>query len=42
MSYQFAVQPSAATSDGRVRLRFQDVPGEFDPSIADIWAVPVG
>ncbi|WP_158853379.1 family 78 glycoside hydrolase catalytic domain [Saccharothrix deserti] len=38
-TYQFLVQPSADTADGKVRIRFQDVPGDFDPSIADVWSV---
>ncbi|ONI87660.1 hypothetical protein ALI22I_20815 [Saccharothrix sp. ALI-22-I] len=38
-TYQFVVQPSADTADGKVRIRFQDVPGDFDPSIADLWSV---
>jgi hypothetical protein len=42
VSYQFVVEPSADTADGAVRVRFQDVPGGFDPSIADVWSVPVG
>jgi alpha-L-rhamnosidase len=33
------VQPSADTADGRVRIRFQDVPGDYDPSIADVWSL---
>ncbi|KAB2340198.1 family 78 glycoside hydrolase catalytic domain [Actinomadura rudentiformis] len=41
VTYQFVVQPSADTADGQVRIRFQDVPGDFDPSIADIWSVPL-
>jgi hypothetical protein len=24
-----------------VRVRFQDVDGDYDPSIADLWAVPL-
>jgi hypothetical protein len=35
------VQPSAGTADGKVRIRFQDVPGDYDPSIADVWVVPL-
>jgi hypothetical protein len=41
VTYQFVVQPSEDTADGRVRIRFQDVAGGFDPSIADLWAVPM-
>ncbi len=29
------------TADGTVRLRFQDVDGGYDPSIADVWILPV-
>ncbi|MBP2330678.1 alpha-L-rhamnosidase [Kibdelosporangium banguiense] len=39
VTYQFLVQPSADTADGKVRLRFQDAPGDYDPSIADVWSV---
>jgi hypothetical protein len=39
VTYQFLVQPSADTADGRVRIRFQDVPGDYDPSIADVWSL---
>jgi hypothetical protein len=39
VTYQFVVQPSADTADGKVRIRFQDVPGDYDPSIADVWSV---
>ncbi|NUT99270.1 MAG: family 78 glycoside hydrolase catalytic domain [Saccharothrix sp.] len=39
VQYEFTVQPSGATADGVVRLRYQDVPGDFDPSIADVWVV---
>ncbi len=41
VTYQFVVQPSADTADGKVRIRFQDVPGDYDPSIADVWVVPL-
>jgi alpha-L-rhamnosidase len=41
VTYQFVVQPSDQTADGRVRIRFQDVAGDFDPSIADLWVVPM-
>ncbi|WP_431953381.1 family 78 glycoside hydrolase catalytic domain [Actinacidiphila sp. bgisy167] len=39
--HQFVVDPSAATSDGTVRLRFQDTGADYDPSIADVWVVPL-
>ncbi len=41
VTYQFVVQPSEETADGKVRIRFQDVEGDFDPSIADLWAIPM-
>ena len=41
LSYQFVVEPSAATADGKIRVRFQDVGMDYDPSIADVWSVPV-
>ncbi|MDX3235964.1 family 78 glycoside hydrolase catalytic domain [Streptomyces sp. ME03-5709C] len=41
LTHQFVVDPSAATSDGTVRLRFQDTGTDYDPSIADVWVVPV-
>ncbi|MEV6103913.1 family 78 glycoside hydrolase catalytic domain [Streptomyces sp. NPDC051940] len=41
ITHQFVVDPSAATSDGTVRLRFQDTGADYDPSIADVWVVPV-
>jgi hypothetical protein len=41
VTYQTVVEPSAATSDGSVRVRFQDVDGDYDPSVADVWVVPV-
>jgi alpha-L-rhamnosidase len=41
VTYQVVVQPSEETADGRVRIRFQDVAGDFDPSIADVWAFPM-
>lgn len=40
MTFQFLVEPSDATADGTVRLRFQDVDGGYDPSIADVWVMP--
>ncbi|QYJ03014.1 family 78 glycoside hydrolase catalytic domain [Nocardioides panacisoli] len=39
-THQFVVEPSAATADGTVRMRFQDVDGDYDPSVADVWVVP--
>jgi hypothetical protein len=39
VTFQFPVDASAATSDGLVKVRFQDVPGGFDPSIADVWSI---
>ncbi|GAA3639864.1 hypothetical protein GCM10022200_24240 [Microbacterium awajiense] len=41
LTYQFVVQPSAGSPDGTMTLRFQDVPGDFDPSIADVWVTPL-
>ena len=38
VTYQFVVPASAATADGVVRVRFQDVDTDHDPSIADLWA----
>ncbi|MEE6282516.1 family 78 glycoside hydrolase catalytic domain [Georgenia sp. MJ170] len=37
VSYQFVVEPSDATADGVVRVRFQDTGTGYDPSIADVW-----
>ncbi|MGC0414397.1 alpha-L-rhamnosidase [Streptomyces sp. SAI-195] len=42
LTHQFVVAPSASTSDGTVRLRFQDTGADYDPSIADVWVLPVG
>ena len=42
VTYRLVVEPSAATSDGVVRLRFEDVPGDYDPSIADVWTSTQG
>jgi hypothetical protein len=40
LSFQFVVdEPSA---DGVVRVRFQDTGADYDPSIADVWSVPLG
>ncbi|WP_438354333.1 family 78 glycoside hydrolase catalytic domain [Microbacterium sp. CJ88] len=41
MEYQFVVDDPTITADGTVRLRFQDVDGAYDPSIADVWILPV-
>ena len=41
MTYQFLVDDDDITADGTVRLRFQDVDGGYDPSIADVWILPV-
>ncbi|WP_082008380.1 family 78 glycoside hydrolase catalytic domain [Microbacterium mangrovi] len=38
---QFLVDDPAVSADGTVRLRFQDLDGGYDPSIADIWILPV-
>ncbi|MGH3352698.1 MAG: family 78 glycoside hydrolase catalytic domain [Nocardioides sp.] len=40
MTHQFLVEPSALTSDGSVRMRFQDTGADYDPSVADVWVVP--
>ena len=42
MTHQFLVEPSALTADGSVRIRFQDTGADYDPSVADVWVVPVG
>ena len=39
VTYQVLVQPSEATADGTVRLRFHDTGTGYDPSIADVWAI---
>ncbi|MFE7224906.1 family 78 glycoside hydrolase catalytic domain [Nocardioides sp. NPDC057577] len=41
MTHQFLVEPSAQTTDGSVRLRFRDTGADYDPSVADVWVVPV-
>ncbi|MEH1168718.1 family 78 glycoside hydrolase catalytic domain [Micromonospora sp. CPCC 205539] len=41
VSYQFEVNLPDATRDGVVRVRFQDTGTGYDPSIADVWALPV-
>ncbi|MEE6286865.1 family 78 glycoside hydrolase catalytic domain [Georgenia sp. MJ173] len=40
VSYQFVVDPSPATADGVVRVRFQHTGTGYDPSIADVWVLP--
>ncbi|MEU1050493.1 family 78 glycoside hydrolase catalytic domain [Streptomyces sp. NPDC005897] len=40
ITHQFVVAPSPSTSDGTVRLRFQDTGADYDPSIADVWVLP--
>ncbi|HET6625544.1 MAG TPA: NEW3 domain-containing protein, partial [Nocardioidaceae bacterium] len=42
LSYQFLVDEPAASADGVVTVRFQDVEADYDPSIADLWVIPVG
>ncbi len=42
ITHQFLVEPSSVTADGTVRMRFQDTGADYDPSIADVWVVPVG
>ena len=41
-TYEFVV-PAARATDDRVRIRFenQDDPAFYDPSIADVWTLPV-
>lgn len=41
MTYQFLVDDTDISADGTVRLRFQDVDGGYDPSIADVWILPL-
>ncbi|WP_220090781.1 alpha-L-rhamnosidase [Micromonospora saelicesensis] len=40
VSYQFVVNLPDATRDGVVRVRYQDTGTGYDPSIADVWAMP--
>jgi hypothetical protein len=40
LSYQFLVDRPELTADGTVRVRFQDVGADYDPSIADVWSLP--
>ncbi|PJJ57594.1 alpha-galactosidase-like protein [Mumia flava] len=42
VTHQFVVEPSDLTADGTVRMRFADTGADYDPSIADVWAVPLG
>ena len=42
VTYRLEVDPSAATADGTMRLRFADTPGDYDPSIADVWTSTPG
>lgn len=42
LSYQFLVDEPTASADGIVTVRFQDVDADYDPSIADLWVIPVG
>jgi alpha-L-rhamnosidase len=39
-TFQFVIDEPALTEDGVVRVRFQDVGQDYDPSIADVWATP--
>jgi alpha-L-rhamnosidase len=41
ITHQFVVEPSTATADGTVRLRFRDTGADYDPSIADLWILPL-
>ncbi|EWT00051.1 rhamnosidase [Intrasporangium oryzae NRRL B-24470] len=42
LAYQFVVDRPDLVKGSVVRVRFQDVAGDYDPSIADLWAVPIG
>ena len=42
LTYQFLVEEPAASADGVVTVRFQDVGADYDPSIADLWVIPLG
>jgi len=42
LSFQFVVDEPELTADGVVRVRFQDTGADYDPSIADVWSVPLG
>ncbi|MCC2592005.1 family 78 glycoside hydrolase catalytic domain [Tessaracoccus sp. OS52] len=39
--YQFEVDGATPGPDGTVRVRFQDVEADYDPSIADVWVLPL-
>jgi len=39
VSYQFVLDRPDLTKDGVVRMRFQDVDADYDPSIADVWSI---
>ena len=41
VSYQFVVDLPEATQDGTVRVQFRDTGEGYDPSIADVWSMPV-
>lgn len=41
VTYQFVVDLPEATRDGVVRVRFQDTGDGYDPSIADVWSIPM-
>ncbi|WP_308290241.1 family 78 glycoside hydrolase catalytic domain [Mumia sp. zg.B53] len=40
-TYQVLVDRPDLTADGTVRVRFQDTGADYDPSIADVWSLPV-
>jgi hypothetical protein len=40
VTYQVLLDRPDLTGDGTVRIRFQDVQADYDPSIADLWSVP--
>ncbi|WP_243842820.1 family 78 glycoside hydrolase catalytic domain [Mumia sp. ZJ430] len=40
-TYQVLVDRPDLTADGVVRVRFQDTGADYDPSIADVWSLPV-
>lgn len=42
IAYQFVIDDPELTSDGSVRLRFQDTGADYDPSIADVWSLSAG
>jgi hypothetical protein len=39
LTWQFVLDRPGLTKDGVVRLRFQDVDADYDPSIADVWSI---